>query len=547
MSLRSGKNYQRQKVMAETERAASENAEGRNCESEYAGRILREGETKVAKLTDKDDIEAYLATFERTTAAYERNVEMIAELVNWLRRSLTSRRSLRPTEPGNLEETDLEVLSVPKSDKTGIAEGQLSLEIGDLVSACTMEVDLSQKVQALSKHSKPDSQFKFQKTFIGRCNRSFNHDWLGQHKWLCYMQRKVEWCFLHAMNFTKTPATQNELIEVMGKHIVLCNIVDELKAARWYAILADEVTSHNIEHLAICARFVDQNNNIWEEFLAFIGLDRITGAEIADAIIKFLQDNDDPVANVGTRLQWRQHPNVMEHCCRFFLNSPKQSGSLELIVTENVPDSSGRKPLLDICRTHWAERHNAYQHFYQAYYFIVQALELIGYRCHLDKYRDKYADWGTVNCTETQQILASITLFAFIVSFTCMYQYLSEINVKLQKRFLDIMDAHELIAEALQHMKVRGRMWTSVSITSTSKVSELLKVSALLQKCPESQVVNSTIAILPSFSVEDYFKKTVAIPLLDHIITSMKGGFFAAAIVASSLLGVIPSVLIKRS
>ena len=71
-----------------------------------------------------------------------------------------------------------------------------------------------------------------------------------------------------------------------------------LKAARWYAILADDVTSHNIEHYAICARFVDQNNDIREEFLAFIGLDRITGAEIADAIIKFLQDNDDPVANM---------------------------------------------------------------------------------------------------------------------------------------------------------------------------------------------------------------------------------------------------------
>eukprot|EP00731_Ephydatia_muelleri_P005968 Em0003g216a len=101
----------------------------------------------------------------------QRNVEMIAELVNWLRRSLTSRRSLRPTEPGNSEEPDPEVLiSVPKSDKTGIAEGQLSLEIGDLVSACTTEADLSQKVQAMSKsnkfaylrqNSKPDPQFKF--------------------------------------------------------------------------------------------------------------------------------------------------------------------------------------------------------------------------------------------------------------------------------------------------------------------------------------------------------------------------------------------------
>ena len=43
-------------------------------------------------------------------------------------------------------------------------------------------------------------QFKFPKAFIGGCNRSFNHVWLDQHKWLCMLQRKVEWCFLHAMS-----------------------------------------------------------------------------------------------------------------------------------------------------------------------------------------------------------------------------------------------------------------------------------------------------------------------------------------------------------
>ena len=96
-----------------------------------------------------------------------------------------------------------------------------------------------------------------------------------------------------------SPQAQNELIEVMGKHIVLHTIVDELKVARCRcAILADEVTSHNTEHLAICARFIDQSNDIQEEFLAFIGIDRITGAEIADAIMKFLQDNDVPIENM---------------------------------------------------------------------------------------------------------------------------------------------------------------------------------------------------------------------------------------------------------
>ena len=56
---------------------------------------------------------------------------------------------------------------------------------------------------------------------------------------------------------------------MMGKHIILQGILDDLNAAHYYSILADEVTSHNVEHLAICARFVDGNKDVREEFLRF--------------------------------------------------------------------------------------------------------------------------------------------------------------------------------------------------------------------------------------------------------------------------------------
>ena len=91
---------------------------------------------------------------------------MIAELVNWL---LTSRRSLRPTEPGNSEEPDPEVLiSVPKSDDRH-RRGAIVTRNRRSGFCLHHEADLSQKVQALSKsnkfaylrqNSKPDPQFR---------------------------------------------------------------------------------------------------------------------------------------------------------------------------------------------------------------------------------------------------------------------------------------------------------------------------------------------------------------------------------------------------
>ena len=118
-------------------------------------------------------------------------------------------------------------------------------------------------------------------------------------------------------------------------------------------------------------------------------------------------------------------------------------------MSTNVLHVGKRKPLLDRCKTRWAERHNAQQHFYQAFTYIVEALEVIGYRRHLNKYGDLYADWDPANHTEAQQIVASITSFTFINGFLTVYQYLSHLNgitVKLQRAACDIMEAHQLIA-----------------------------------------------------------------------------------------------------
>ncbi|KAK2561865.1 hypothetical protein P5673_015259 [Acropora cervicornis] len=125
-------------------------------------------------------------------------------------------------------------------------------------------------------------------------------------------------------------------------------------------------------------------------------------------------------------------------------------GLLELIVTHNIVNETKRKPLLDLCKKRWAERHTAYQHFYQAFVFIVEALEMIGFKRHLSKYGDMYADWDPANCNEAQQILASITSFKFIVVFMTMYQYLAHlvgITVKLQRATVDIVEAHDIITE----------------------------------------------------------------------------------------------------
>jgi len=115
-------------------------------------------------------------------------------------------------------------------------------------------------------------------------------------------------------------------------------------------------------------------------------------------------------------------------------------------VKTGVVEESKRKALIDVCRTRWAQRHIAFRHFYQAYIFIVEALEVIGFRLHCDKY-ELYADWDAQNRSEAQQIHKSITGFDFIIVFLTLYQYLSHmagITVLLQGRAVDVIKAYSV-------------------------------------------------------------------------------------------------------
>ena len=61
-----------------------------------------------------------------------------------------------------------------------------------------------------------------------------------------------------------------------------------MKDETFYFVLADEVTSHNVEHLHICVRFVDIYFNIREELVALLKLARVRAVDIADAITETL-------------------------------------------------------------------------------------------------------------------------------------------------------------------------------------------------------------------------------------------------------------------
>ena len=60
---------------------------------------------------------------------------------------------------------------------------------------------------------------------------------------------------------------QNEMIDVMGINTIQQQLINKIKAAKFHAVMTDEVTSMNDELLSICFRYVDDQKDIREVFL----------------------------------------------------------------------------------------------------------------------------------------------------------------------------------------------------------------------------------------------------------------------------------------
>ena len=81
---------------------------------------------------------------------------------------------------------------------------------------------------------------------------------------------------------------QNSLIDVVRQRI-LNDISSEVNRAKYYTIIADEVTDlSNKEQLPLALRYV-LNGTVKEVFVDFIFVERITGQVLAQAILQWLE------------------------------------------------------------------------------------------------------------------------------------------------------------------------------------------------------------------------------------------------------------------
>lgn len=326
-----------------------------------------------------------------------------------------------------------------------------------------------------------------------------------------------------------------------------------------------------------------------QEFLEFFHVDHITGKFIATTILQAIEKLGLSIENVvgqsydgapnmssekigvQTRIKKYAPKALYVHCnshclnlvvghsckiqdvrnmldrlkdvCLFFLSSPKRNGLLtETIMYNTKHDLGRRKALLDLCKTRWAMRHKAYQHFFQSYDYIVESLESIVYGTSKS---EAYSNttWNADSKRDALALLNSITSFDFIITFVTTYQYLSHlqpITVKLQGRAIDIVEAYNMVQEIINfYISERNTVDKSYEDIYQEAVlmGKKINVEPSMPRIAQRQVHRNNVKC-PTPLI--FYKINLAIPLLDSIVSNLKSQFTGLEKKASSLMSILP-------
>nr|XP_054760699.1 52 kDa repressor of the inhibitor of the protein kinase-like [Lytechinus pictus] len=434
---------------------------------------------------------------------------------------------------------------------------------------------------------KPDETYDTQnlgnfKTLINLISRT-DHD----------LQEHLQTCLKNATYISKT--TQNDLLQCMMDYIQ-GQILEEINAqgsGPFYGLVADEVTDvSNWEQLGVIVRYLKDDVPV-ERLLEYVKCEDITGKSIADYIIKCVinvgldpmmcrSQTYDGAGNMagrqkGAANQFRENTNnskaIYFHCAShelnlalskaskvpevhnmvclmqsvglFFKFSPKRQREFEKAIgkfCENNGSNNERmkSKLKPLCETRWVERHTSFDDLKTLYEPLLNCLDNIE--------SNHNTRWDPKTVTEASGLNANLRNAKFIVPFTAchyIFGFTKGLSRLLQGTTLDIITAYdkvEGVTDELEAIRNDGDAEFSRLFNTSSQMSDVAGVPLSKPRVVGRQSLRSNV---DAENVEEYYRRSIFLPFIDHLISQLKDRFVGRSTDAMKALFMLPNNLHK--
>lgn len=362
--------------------------------------------------------------------------------------------------------------------------------------------------------------------------------------------------------------TQNELISCCGEEL-LSIIISRIKKAQFYSAMFDETTDiSHISQLTLVFRYLHENK-IREDFVQYIDLfkeimkldstdksqDEIkaTGYNLGQVVLKTIKkltldpnycvsvSTDGCSVNVSDTcgavktVHAEAINSVYSPCFNHILNlSIGKSSSVESVrnvigtmkeIISFFQISAKRNftlknelqhQLSDLCETRWVERHDGILQFRECLLKIFDILDIIS----------KWSDSSI--SSKAMSLKSTICTSNFIVTVVCLSDVLSftlPLSRFFQKKKIDLMAACDFLKDI---SKILDRKREKCEIKFAGLFQEICDIANDLDvtiKIPRLTNRQTKRANHPCENVEEYYRRSIYIPILDNVILDLKCRF----------------------
>lgn len=215
----------------------------------------------------------------------------------------------------------------------------------------------------------------------------------------------------------------------------------------------------------------------------------------------------------------------------FFRASSQRTKTLIECINEYVPQSR-TKTLIKMCETRWVDRHESLIRFKELYKAIYYALKKLEECSNLETSRTAF------------QLSSSINNSVFIIALHVIEKFFSltlPLSIALQEVNIDLSYCYERVTDVCQIFKeIRENGDDEFKQIFSNSEESMLEGIIEVPRIVGRQTARNNI---PSDSPEQYYKRSIFLPFLDHFICQLQDRFTNHHQVMAKLQSLIPNFL----
>ncbi|XP_044170058.1 52 kDa repressor of the inhibitor of the protein kinase-like [Acropora millepora] len=241
---------------------------------------------------------------------------------------------------------------------------------------------------------------------------------------------------------------------------------------------------------------------------------------------------------------------MINSCCElysFFDNSPKRQRFLDIVF--DVLGKGETKQLKNLCKTRWIERHSMFETIYDLYEYVVTTLDEIYVPPEDERFEcpgEESWDWDANTRILANGLRHTMKSFGHIFCFVCAMDMLEPMRPlvgALQGCLVEVYFGLKKVEEVINSY---NDIRSGIDKWFERLCTKVLHLSELVGSAEERPRVNRR-GTTPAETAKEYWKRAVAIPLLDIVSSELKSRLTHAKRANYELCPLVPEVISKKN